>query len=388
MRVVTEQGRVGAPRQRRIVGEAGQRLPLSVTTTALALAAWSGCTSEPEAPPEQTTGAELAQVRTIVLERDGNPPLLGVEDLAVDVAGNLFVLDGKTGRVHKYGPDGKYLASVPGTDGEPAGFWQPSGAGAGSIAFGQDRHLYVTGTARRVAFDSGQPVAAVARISPDLAVDTFFTVEGTYFLVQLRAWQDKLATVLMRPRGPGNEVAVYDYEGRSVATFHPRDERMEGVPYWTGWFTTHVAPAGDELVVANSLYPLHRYGSDGAPKGTFGSASASFRLPSHPELFAFAGPEGRTRHDEWLKSFTTIDGVHVLDDSMVVVVLKDLNDRETALSEARYRADIFELGSGRLLARDLTLGGRVVAADTALYVATQDSEEGWRLEVLDLEANR
>ena len=371
-----------------VVGVAGRDTPLSVATTALALVAGSGCMSEPEAPPEQTTGAELAQVRTIVLERDGNPPLLGVEDLAVDVAGNLFVLDGKTGRLHKYGPDGKYLASVPGADGEPAGFWQPSGAGAGSIAFGQDRHLYVTGTARKVAYDSGEPVATVARISPDLAVDTFFTVEGTYFLQQLRAWEDKLATVLARPRGPGNEVAVYDYEGRSIAALHPRDERMEGVPYWSAWFTTRVASTGDELVVANSLYPLHRYGSDGAPKGTLGSASASFRLPSHPELFAFAGPEGRARYDEWLKSFTTIDGVHVLDDSMVVVVLKDLNDRETALSDAQYRTDIFELGSGWLLARDLALGGRVVEADTVLYVAMQDPEEGWRLEVLDLEPNR
>lgn len=343
--------------------------------------------SESEAPSEHATGARLVQVRTIALERDGNPSLLGVKDLAVNAAGNLVVLDGKTGRIHKYGPDGKYLASALGADGEPAGFWQPSGADAGSIAFGQDRNLYVTGTARRVAFDSGQPVAAVARVSPDLAVDTFFTVEGTYFLVQLRAWEDKLAIVLMRPRGPGNEVAVYDYEGRSVAAFHPRDDRMESVPYWTGWFMTRVAPAGDELVVANSLYPLHRYGSDGAAKGTLGSASASFRLPSHPELFAFAGPEGRARHDEWLKSFTTIDGVHVLDDSMVVVVLKDLNDRETALSEAQYRADFFEMGSGRLLARDVALGGRVVEADTVLYVATRDPEEGWRLEVLDLEAN-
>lgn len=362
---------------------------VTLGTAALVLAYGSGCTSESDSPPEPSSGAELVQVTTIALEGDGNPLLLGVEDLAVDVAGNLFVLDGKTGRVHKYGPDGGYLASVSDPDGEAAGFRQPSGSEARSIVLGQDQHIYVAGVVPgTVEFERATPVAAVTRISPDLAADTLFVVEGTFFLIQLSAWEDKLAAVLMRPRGPGNEVAAYDYGGGLVASFHPRDERMDGVPYWSGWFMTHVAPAGDELVVANSLYPLHRYGSDGTPTGTLGSPSATFRLPSHPERLAFAGPEGRSRHDEWLKSFTTIDGVHVLDDSLVVVVLKDLNDEETALSEALYRADVFEVDSGRLVARDVPLGGRVVHADTLLYVAIQDAEEGWQLGVFDLEANR
>lgn len=355
----------------------------------LVLAYGSGCTSGSDAPSDRLPGAELTPVRTLALEGNGNPLLLAVDDLAVDLAGNLFVLDGKTGQIHKYGPNGDYLASVSGPDGEAAGFRQPSGTGAGSIAFGQDQHLYVAGVvSETVAFDPANPAAAVARVSPDLTVDTLFTVEGPYFLVQLQAWEDKLVAVLMRPRGPGNEVAVYDYGGGAVASFHPRDERMDGVPYWSGWFMTHVAPAGDELVVANSLYPIHRYDADGASTGTFGGPSASFRLPSRPERFAFAGPEGRAQHDEWLKSFTTIDGVHVLDDSLVVIVLKDLNDEETALPEPRYRADVFNLGSGRLVARDVSLDGRVVESDTLLYVATRNAEDGWQLGIFDLVVGR
>ena len=119
----------------------------------LVLAYGSGCTSGSDAPSDRLPGAELTPVRTLALEGNGNPLLLAVDDLAVDLAGNLFVLDGKTGRVHKYGPNGDYLASVSGPDGEAAGFRQPSGTGAGSMAFGQDRHLYVAGVvSETVAF--------------------------------------------------------------------------------------------------------------------------------------------------------------------------------------------------------------------------------------------
>ena len=160
------------------------------------------------------------------------------------------------------------------------------------------------------------------------------------------------------------------------------------LPYWSGWFTTHAGPAGRELVAVNSLYPVHRYGSGGEHRGTLGGPSSSFRLPSQPERWAFGGPDGRDNYDAWLKSFTTIAGIHALSDSLVVVVLEDLNPEESAFAESSYRADVFDLESGQVLGRDLPLPGRVVEADEVLYVAVRDPERGWRVELFDLELNQ
>lgn len=353
----------------------------------LLLAALAACTSEPQA--SESSSATLAQAGTILLEGEGNPPLLGLADLAVDADGNLLVLDGGTARVNKYDASGAFLASATGSDGAPVALKQPSGTRPRSVVIGSDDHLYVTGAPQgSVAFAPASPAAAVTRISPDLAVDTFFAVQGVYFLIELHAWDQKLAAVLMRPAGPGNEVAVFGYDGTPESSFHPRDPRMDSAPYWSGWFMTHAGVAGRELVAVNSLYPVHRYGFGGEDGGTFGGPSRSFRLPSEPELGAFGGPEGRDDHDAWLKSFTTIAGIHVLSDSLAVVVLKDLNPDESAFAEANYRADVFDLESGQALGRDLPLPGKVVEADERLYVAVRDPQQGWRVEVFDLELDR
>lgn len=354
----------------------------------LLLAALAACTSEPPQAVESSV-AVLVQAGTIPLEGDGNPPLLKLEDLAVDADGNLLVLDGGTARVHKYDASGAYLASVTGSDGSVVALEQPGGARPHSVVVGSDEHLYVTGAPPgSVAFDPASPTAAVTRISPDLAVDTFFIVQDVYLLGELHAWDQKLAAVLMRPAGPGNEVATFGYDGTPDLSFHPRDPRMDSLPYWSGWFTTHVAVAGQELVAVNSLYPAHRYGSGGEETGTFGGPSPSFRHPSQPEQWAFGGPEGRDNYDTWLKSFTTIAGIHVLSGSVAVVVLKDLNPDESAFAEASYRADVFDVESGQALGRDLPLPGNVVEASEMLYVAVRDPEQGWRVELFNLEMDR
>lgn len=354
---------------------------------AVAVAFVGACNPEPDAPtPPQAPGAVLEHVRAIPLEGGDAPPLLDLADLAVDADGYWFVLDGQTARLHKYDPSGTYVASVSGPDGAAVDLRQPSGTSPRGVTVGRDDHLYVAGApAGSVAFDPARPTAAVARISPDLAVDAVFAVEGAYFLTEVHAWDDRIATVLMRPEGPGNEVLVVGYDGTPESSFHPRDPRMEDVPYWSGWFTTHAAAAGDELAVVNSLYPVHRYGREGELAGTFGGPSPSFREPSRPELWAFAGPEGRAEHDAWLKSFTTVSSIHVLSGSTVVVVLEDKNPEETAVAESSWRADVFALESGQAIARDLPLAGRVVEADSLLYVAARDPEHGWHIELLKLE---
>lgn len=360
----------------------------------LLLAALAACTSEPPQAVESSAAAAaaaaaLAQAGTIPLEGDGNPPLLRLEDLAVDADGNLLVLDGGTARVHKYDASGMYLASVTGSDGGVVALEQPGGARPHSVVVGSDEHLYVTGAPPgSVAFDPASSTAAVTRISPDLAVDTFFIVQDVYLLSELHAWNQKLAAVLMRPAGPGNEVATFGYDGTPDLSFHPRDPRMDSLPYWSGWFTTQVGIAGRELVAVNSLYPAHRYGSAGEETGTFGAPSPSFRHPSQPERWAFGGPEGRDNYDAWLKSFTTIAGLHVLSGSVAVVVLKDLNPDESAFAEASYRADVFDVESGQSLGRDLPLPGNVVEAGEMLYVAVRDPEQGWRVELFNLELDR
>ena len=343
------------------------------------------CASEPDLPPVALPGAALVHVGTVPLEGTGAPAVFDVADLAVNADGQWFVLDGSTAHLHKYDPTGEYMASVSGPDGTAAALMQPSGTNPRSVIVGRDDHLYVTGAPESLPFDPARPTAAVARIDRDLAVDTVFTVDDTYFLTAIHAWEERIAAVLMRPEGPGNEVRVLQYDGTPESSFHPRDERMESVPYWWGWFMTHAAPAGDELAVVNSLYPVHRYERGGELKGTFGGPSPSFRQPSQPERWGFTGPDGRAKYDAWLRSFTTIRSIHVLSDSLVVVVLEDRNPEETAVADPSWRADLFDLASGRVLARDLPLPGKVVEADSLLYVAARNSEHLWQVHTFRVE---
>lgn len=369
--------------------------------TALLVALFAVVTGNQCAPRHDDAGSDLpifmsSLLKDIDLENGDGPVVMGVNDLAVDSTGHLFVLDAMAGRLHKYDTSGNYVASLSDTVGNAIFLRQPVGASPTGVAVGQDGNIYVTGAPRDMFPNRLWDSVAVSRISPDLAIDAVYRFGRTQSLVRLDVWRDKLVVALDRPRDlverflgysdehvkANEELLAMTYAGTPTMYFHPADERKHGVPYWGGWFGTFVAATDDELLVVNSLYPVHRYGPGGEAAGTFGDPSPSFRQPSRPEPRSF--PTANAAYYEWRNSFTTIDGIHVLADSLVVVLLVDRDGDTHAAIEKRWRADVFKLNSGEVVARDVALEGDVLHADTLLYVAWRPTEEGWHIGLFDL----
>lgn len=361
----------------------------------LSVAAGSQCAPAHDDAASNLPTLSSSLVRDIALEAGDGPVMTRVNDLAVDSTGNLFVLDA-AGHLHKYDVFGNYVALLSDTAGKAVFLRQPAGILPDDVAVGRDGHIYVTGAPANLFPRRLSDTAAVSRISPDLAIDAVYRIPRTETLTELVAWRDNLIVALARPGALLEEFLGYSEEqvkatekllamshsGTPTMYFHPADEREESVPYWGSWFVTHVAEAGDELLAVNSLYPIYRYDYEWFPIDTFGGASPSFRQPSRPALGSFptAGPE----YYEWRNSFTTIGGIHVLADSLVVVVLVDQIGNMPNEIERTYRADVFDLNSGKVVARDVALEGEVLHADTLLYMAWRPTDEGWHVGLFDL----
>lgn len=330
------------------------------------------------------------------MEAGDGPVVTRVDDLAVDSIGNLFILDA-AGHLHKYDVSGNYLASLSDTADKAVFLRQPAGITPDDVAVGRDGHIYVTGAPANLFPRRLSDTAAVSRISPDMTIDAVYRIPRTETLIGLVAWRDNLIVVLARPGALLEEFLGYtqeqieatekllamSYSGTPTMYFHPADEREESVDYWGSWFGTHVAEAGDEILAVNALYPIYRYDSEGLPTDTFGSASPSFRQPSRRAPGSF--PSEDAEYYEWRNSFTTIGGIHVLADSLVVVVLVDQSGDVPTAIERTYRADVFDLKSGEAVARDVALRGKVLHADSLLYVAWRPTDEGWHIGLFDLQ---
>ena len=358
----------------------------------------SGCTGcTPEHGGLRDLSAFTSSLaKDIDLEAGGGPVVMGVDHLAVDSTGNLFVLDGRVGNLHKYDASGRYEMSLSDAEGKPLFLRQPSGAWPGGVAIGRDGNIYLTGAPRHMFPKQLFDTSVVAKISPEFLVKDIFRVERVKSLKGPYVWEDNLVTVLNRQRDNverflgyseahvniREELLTMTYAGAEIMYFRPEDERKHGVPYWGGWLYTSLAPAGNRLLAVNALYPIHQYDSDGLLTGTFGSASPSFRQPSRPATGSFLTAD--SRYYEWRNSFTTIGGIYVLADSFVVVVLIDQNGDTHAAIEKHYRADVFDLNSGEVVARDVALEGKVLHADTLLYVAWRPTDEGWHIGLFDL----
>lgn len=355
----------------------------------------SGCSLEQDRPRDLPIFTS-SLVRDIDLEADGGPVVMGVDYLAVDSTGHLFVLDGRLGNLHKYDASGRYRASLSDAEGRSLFLRQPSGAWPGGIAIGRDDNIYLTGAPHDMFPNQFPDTSVVAKISPDFLVRDVFRVERIESLKGPYVWEDNLVIVLNRPRDSverllgysethvnvNEELLIMTYAGTEKMYFRPVDERKHDVPYWGGWLSTFLAPTGKHLLAVNALYPIHQYDSEGLLTDTFGSASPSFRQPSRPAPGSFLTADAR--YYEWRNSFTTIDGIHVLADSLVVVVLVDQNGDMHAAIERCYRADVFNLNSGEVVARDVALEGKVLHADTLLYVAWRPTAEGWHIGLFDL----
>lgn len=313
-----------------------------------------------EAGP-RARGAEFERlfesVREVVIEEPDSAPIGQLRALRPLPGGGFVIVDMMNAQLRLHDRDGALVRLVGRAGGGPGEFQAPIDA-----AVGPRGEVYV--------IESG--ANRVQRLRPDLEPDSVlqWTAPGSGMHVAL--FQGSLVLGLREMRDGTFGVLR---PGGELAAFHHWDPAIAETPYWLSIAVDHLAAGPRGLVVANSLvYPLRYYESTTAPGRPFGRPPPSWSAASRPKAGEFTGGvgAGRRKLADYLNTFTVVAGVHILEDSLILV------------SHGRYRAeptmplpelfrihpyafDLYDL-AGRKLAEDVPLRGTIVAADSLLYV--------------------
>ena len=206
--------------------------------------------------------------------------------LAVDSAGNVYVVDSKNNRVQKLGPDGKPLTTWGGEGNEPGKFKDPCG-----LALGPDGFVYVADTwnHRVQKFDTGGRLVTEWKaepgfwgprgiaVSPD-GKNVYVTDTGNKRVVafdnngkQVTTWgkEGSKPGELIEPVGvtvdAAGNVLVADTGNRRIQVFDGRGTFVREFPVygWEEFYTEpYLAMRGPDVMVSDSyLHRVARYGN-------------------------------------------------------------------------------------------------------------------------------
>lgn len=308
-------------------------------------------------------GEAFAAEGRVVLEEPDSALVSEVRRIAVRSDGVVAVPDPRQDRVRFYGPSGRLLADAGGSGSGPGELDNP-----GDAAFDDRGRLYVA--------EGGHP--RITRFARDFSFDTVFRVEDAHRPAAVATAGGRLFVYANRP-GVGTEsVSIHGPDGGVREVFHPRREAYRTVPYWSAAARRMLAVSESHVVAGgNMLYPLVRYGPGGALRDSLGSPPPSWEQPPRPEPGAFTGPNRMRKFAEWRRTFTTIDNVAVYRDSLLVVAHEELDPEIVAYEDASYRADVYELATGRKLMTDVPLPGRLLEGGRHVHLLVSSPPGPW-----------
>ena len=180
-------------------------------------------------------------------------------DIAVDKEGNIYVLDTGNTRIQKFGPDGKYLATIGRKGQGPGEFVMP-----GSIAFDKDGNLVVTDTAQsrlHVIIGGGKDVKSIVlkdeRIYGvrSLGAGGYVGRASTYAIPMRNQPEKKIGEMRLFRR--------LDPDGRVTASFGELADFGEALTSATGNESEFDVDARDAITVSfNAQNRIEKYGPD------------------------------------------------------------------------------------------------------------------------------
>ena len=181
-------------------------------------------------------------------------------DVAVDKAGNIYILDAANARVQKFGPDGKYLATIGRKGQGPGEFIFPD-----AIDFDKDGNLVVADSAQKrihVIVGGGQDVRSVI-VKEELVSSVRPLASGDYVA--------KGSTYAFpRPDQPAvkpDEMRLFRRiaaDGRTVGSFGLLTDFGETMTTAVGNSAAFDLDGEDSLVVSfNAQNRIEKYGADG-----------------------------------------------------------------------------------------------------------------------------
>jgi hypothetical protein len=131
-------------------------------------------------------------------------------DALLDRAGNLYVLDSSNRRIQKFGPDGKYLATIGRKGQGPGEFNYPN-----SFDFGADGNLYVLETGRRIVHvfsPDGKELKSVRWLNSPVNSIRYLGSNALAAVGVIDTWPDQNEK---KPKAPAKLVKVLDFEGKA-----------------------------------------------------------------------------------------------------------------------------------------------------------------------------
>lgn len=327
-------------------------------------------------PDQETATARFEEIfreeRRIRLEETDSVVISEIHTLAVGPDGTLVIPDQQAAEVLLYDPEGSLKRTL-GRSGEgPGEYRTPVDA-----AFDADGYLYV----------SDGPNQRVTLYTPGFRYDTVFPVTNALYLYPLVGLEEGFAAV--RVRGPRQHrdgmVGFYDRTGSMRASVHRANPALYSVPYWFSALGRsnsgfRLARSADRIYTGNALtYPVVSYEVDSWRPDTLGRPPRSWAQASRPERGAFASqPTALKDFKTWLRSFTTIDRIEVVDDTLLLVSHRKLDPEVMEYQESSYTADIYTL-SGRKLVQEIDLPGQLLHADSLVYFTTDRPPGPWRV---------
>ncbi|MCJ7485828.1 MAG: NHL repeat-containing protein [Candidatus Aminicenantes bacterium] len=181
-------------------------------------------------------------------------------DIAVDKEGNIYVLDGGNTRIQKFGPDGKYLATIGRKGQGPGEFISPS-----SLDIDEDGNLVVTDTAQsrlHVIIGGGKDVKSIVLKDERiyglrcLGSGSFVGRASTYSIPMRNQPEQKIGEMrLFRKLDP---------DGRVTASFGELSDFGENMTNATGNASEFDVDGRDAVTVSFSAQNrIEKYSPDG-----------------------------------------------------------------------------------------------------------------------------
>ena len=181
-------------------------------------------------------------------------------DIAVDKEGNIYVLDSGNTRIQKFGPDGKYLATIGRKGQGPGEFISPN-----SLDIDEDGNLVVTDTAQsrlHVIIGGGKDVKSIVlKDEPiygvrSLGAGGYIGRASTYSFPRRNQPEKKIGEMRLFRR--------LDPDGRVTASFGELADFGEALTSATGNASEFDVDGRDALIVSfNAQNRLEKYGPDG-----------------------------------------------------------------------------------------------------------------------------